>query len=74
MTTKLNHQKAASRNLRRVVRDQRALLVRLKKSVDESCGKCDYDEAEGGLVNHCPECCHRITTMAWAVTHPQSCP
>lgn len=27
-----------------------------------SCGKCDHDEAEGGVVDHCDKCCRRIVT------------
>ena len=42
----------------------------LKAEVEKSCGHCDYDEAEGGLLNHCPACCHRITSFVWELTHP----
>lgn len=42
-----------------------------KAEVTNSCGACDYDEAEGGLVNHCPKCCHRIATAAWAFVHQE---
>lgn len=71
MTSKLNRQKDANRKMRRVMRDQRKALVALKTSVENSCSQCDYDEAEGFLVNHCAKCCHRITALAWEITHPK---
>jgi hypothetical protein len=39
---------------------QRALL--------QACHKCDYDEAEGALIDHCQECCHRIVGLIWEHT------
>lgn len=36
----------------------------LRKSL-AGCRSCDYDEAEGGLVNHCDACCRRVTAAAW---------
>jgi hypothetical protein len=32
-----------------------------------SCVLCDFDEAEGDVVNHCDVCCRRITTELWAL-------
>lgn len=29
------------------------------------CSQCEYDEAEGAILNHCASCCHRITQAAW---------
>lgn len=29
------------------------------------CGHCDYDEAEGGLVDHCDACCRKVTAACW---------
>lgn len=29
------------------------------------CSRCDYDEAEGGLLDHCDKCCRNIATVAW---------
>lgn len=29
------------------------------------CSQCDYDEAEGGLVDHCDECCRKVTRYVW---------
>ena len=40
-----------------------ALMRQLSKLLD-GCGFCDCDEAEGDIVDHCPECCRKIT--AWA--------
>lgn len=38
-------------------------LRELIQRLDDGCHKgCDYDEAEGGLVNHCTACCTWITT------------
>lgn len=44
-------------------------LVKLSESC---CRECDYDEAGGGLVNHCDRCCRRITSGLFALTHPAS--
>lgn len=44
-------------------------LIEFKAEVTKACRGCDYDEAEGGLVNHCPNCCKRIATAAWAFVH-----
>jgi hypothetical protein len=32
-----------------------------------SCVLCDFDEAEGDVINHCDVCCRRITTELWAL-------
>jgi hypothetical protein len=34
-------------------------------TVLEGCPHCDYDEAEGGLMNHCDACCRRVTALTW---------
>ncbi len=35
----------------------------MRKAADEiMCGHCDYDEAEGVLVDHCDGCCRQIVT------------
>lgn len=41
--------------------------------LNNGCGKCDFDEAEGGLLNHCDECCAWITAQAYDlfVTKPE---
>lgn len=31
----------------------------------EGCSGCEYDEAEGGLFNHCSKCQHEIVTLAY---------
>lgn len=31
----------------------------------EGCARCDFDEAEGGLVNHCRDCQRKIVTQAY---------
>jgi hypothetical protein len=33
------------------------------------CSKCEYDEAEGGIVNHCDACCRKFTTAGWRWAH-----
>ena len=40
------------------------------KTISEHCCmKCDYDEAEGGLIRHCPKCMEWIVKTLWKVTH-----
>lgn len=34
-----------------------------------SCRKCDFDEAEGVLIDHCDECCRRIVGLIWERTY-----
>lgn len=29
------------------------------------CPQCTWDEAEGGLVDHCNRCCRRVTAASW---------
>lgn len=29
------------------------------------CCRCEYDEAEGGIMNHCDACCRKITAAVW---------
>ena len=31
----------------------------------KGCGKCDWDEAEGALFDHCEECCRNVTREAF---------
>jgi hypothetical protein len=48
---------------------QRALVRlfnRARKSLTTThCMKCDYDEAEGFLIDHCRECSHKIVAAMW---------
>jgi hypothetical protein len=32
----------------------------LRIIMDTSCGHCDYDEAEGGLISHCHDCARKV--------------
>ena len=41
--------------------------VRLLKPLDTCCMRCEYDEAEGLLVNHCNACTRKIVTALWRV-------
>jgi len=41
--------------------DKRKLIDLL----ENGCSGCDFDEAEGGLMNHCSDCCRKITTLAY---------
>jgi hypothetical protein len=34
-------------------------------AVELCCSKCDYDEAEGALINHCDACCRVIVQKLW---------
>jgi hypothetical protein len=36
------------------------------RALDNTCPHCDYDEAEGALVNHCDACCRKIVRELWA--------
>ncbi len=33
----------------------------------QGCGTCVYDEAEGGLIDHCPDCMRKVTTEAYGL-------
>ena len=39
--------------------------ARAMRDALQPCRQCDYDEAEGDLYNHCPSCCHRVTSTAY---------
>ena len=39
------------------------------RDVLRGCPHCEYDEAEGGLINHCDMCCRKITSMIWQHFH-----
>ena len=41
-----------------------AKLTKIEAAL-QGCGSCDWDEAEGGLVNHCAACCRKVTMAAW---------
>lgn len=43
----------------------REIAQRMVKRLIEGCRGCDFDEAEGGLVDHCAECKHAIVTDAY---------
>lgn len=38
------------------------------------CSSCEYDEAEGDLVNHCDKCCREVTTRAFALATRKETP
>lgn len=41
--------------------EKKMSMPELKKALDTCCQQgCDYDEAEGGLINHCDKCCRKI--------------
>jgi len=50
---------AASRTAMKKVALARAVLQ------DTCCNTCEYDEAEGVLLNHCGKCCREIVTKLW---------
>lgn len=33
----------------------------------EGCSRCDYDEAEGEILNHCNECCRKVVAHCWTI-------
>jgi hypothetical protein len=51
------------------LRKQRALerlFKRARKHLTKTnCMACDYDEAEGFLIDHCRECSHKIVCELW---------
>lgn len=38
------------------------ILERARKILQSQCAQCEYDEAEGGFIDHCDGCCRRIVT------------
>lgn len=41
-------------------------IAALRERLADGCHRgCDYDEAEGGLVSHCADCQHWITSLAY---------
>jgi hypothetical protein len=42
----------------------REMMRRLREGCHSG---CDYDEAEGGIINHCPNCCTKITRDAYTL-------
>ena len=60
MTSKLNRQKQKTRAYRVEFQNQRRLLKAARRELVSSCGHCDFDEAEGELMNHCAACKTRI--------------
>jgi hypothetical protein len=45
------------------------LIAEVRQWTETSCNKCDYDEAEGTLLDHCDDCCHRIVTECYRIAH-----
>ena len=42
------------------------ISAELDRLLRDGCHRgCDYDEAEGGLFNHCDKCCRRIATLVY---------
>lgn len=42
------------------------LFNRARKHLTKiNCMACDYDEAEGFLIDHCRECSHKIVCELW---------
>ena len=41
-------------------------LQKFRDLLEEGCHQgCDYDEAEGDLIDHCDACCRKITVLAY---------
>ena len=44
----------------------------IKKILNETtCGHCEYDEAEGLLINHCDKCCRKIIRQIFELLEAQ---
>lgn len=56
---------SASKEVRRTMKakSKPLTIADLHAEFWTGCPHCDHDEAEGGLVNHCDDCCRRITTV-----------
>lgn len=39
------------------------------RKILEGCSRCDFDEAEGELVNHCDACCRKVTRFCYLNFH-----
>ena len=51
----------------------RETIVAIRKLLEEThCSRCDFDEAEGGLVDHCDACCRQIVTKAWRIVEAKA--
>ncbi len=48
-------------------RVSRLLMDNGLDEVLEGCPRCEYDEAEGVILDHCDACCRVIATAAWAL-------
>ncbi len=46
-------------------RPLKRLFNRARNKLQRCCPHCTYDEAEGMLLDHCPECCHKIVQELW---------
>lgn len=67
MTTKLNRAKQKMRSWQREYHNLRKMVQAGRRVVVDGCMRCEYDEAEGGLVNHCDACCRKITTELYGL-------
>ena len=43
------------------------LVEQSQTAVSSSCPHCKFDEAEGVLLDHCPDCQRRIVTALWGI-------
>ena len=69
-TTLVQRTKVASATDNELSSRERAILVLHAKLAKieaalQGCGQCEWDEAEGGLFNHCNACCRKVTAVAW---------
>lgn len=67
MTSKLNRAKQKLRSWQAEYHNLRKMVQASRKSLMAGCNGCDYDEAEGGLVNHCDACCRKITARLYGL-------
>lgn len=53
-----------------IVTTKRAALGtfrRMQEKLRNGCGRCSFDEAEGGIVEHCNDCQRTIVMFAWTL-------
>ena len=67
MTSKLNRAKQKLRSWQAEYHNLRKLVQAGRNRVLQGCNRCDVDEAEGGVMNHCDACCRFITTDLYAI-------
>lgn len=59
---------ASNTTAKREARRRAAFVDRILEALCTSCSRCEFDEAEGLVVNHCNACCRKIVGKVWKTT------